>query len=404
MFFHYVRRLAWIAVAAATAATGFPAQGYKENLRADDPAVRYFQATVHDPATQLTKVEAPQEGSGYLAGLLKQLGINVDSQMLVFSKTSFQAPKISPSNPRAIYFNDSVAVGYVRGSHQLELAALDPELGPVFYEVTFDESGKPKLDRNPVCLQCHQGPNTSGVPGLYIGSVIPNPSGTPFRGDSAIITDHRSEFKERWGGWYVTAKRGEQPDRANAVAMNPSEPETLERDSQQNLTTLIGRFDPKGYLTGSSDIVALMTFEHQTQMVNWITRVGWQARMKKDPDIEDLVAYMLFAEEAPLTEPIQGVSTFTETFPKRGPRDHLGRSLRDFDLRKRLFRYPLSYMIYSPSFDGLPEAVRNRIYTRLHEILAGKDESPRYSYLSSADRLAILDILRDTKAGLPPDW
>jgi hypothetical protein len=405
MFVRYVRCLAWVAVAAATGAAGFPAQTYKDNLPLDDPAIRYFRTATHDPAkTRLSTVEAGPDASGYLQGLLDQLGINVDSQMLVFSKTSFQASKISPSNPRAIYFNDDVAVGYVRGSNQLEVAALDPALGPVFYEATFDSSGQPKLDRNTACLQCHLGPNTSGVPGLYIGSVIPNPSGTPLRGDSAIITDHRSDFKERWGGWYVTARSGEQPDRANAVAMNPSEPETLERDSQQNLTTLAGRFDPKGYLTGSSDIVALMTFEHQTQMVNWITRVGWQSRMKRDPDIEDLVAYMLFADEAPLTEPIQGVSTFTATFQKRGPRDHRGRSLRDFDLTKRLFRYPLSYMIYSSSFDGLPVDVRNRIYARLHDILTGEDQRPRYAYLTGEDRQAILDILRETKSGLPAGW
>jgi hypothetical protein len=324
--------------------------------------------------------------------------------MLVFSKTSFQAPKISPDNPRAIYFNDDIAIGYVRGSPNLEVAALDPVQGPIFYELSTDASGKPKFERNPKCLQCHQGPNTFGVPGIYIGSVIPSPSGAPLRDDTAIVTDHRTEFKDRWGGWYVNAKRGEQPDRANAVAMNPAEPDTLIRDSQQNLLNLIGKFKPEGYLNALSDIVALMTFEHQTQMVNWITRVGWQSRIGQEPEVDELVEYMLFAKEAPLKEPIEGVTTFTQTFPQAGPRDRRGRSLRDFDLQTRLFKYPLSYVIYSRSFDALPEDAREQIYSRLYEILSGKDPSPTYAYLSAADRRAIIEILQDTKTDLPEYW
>src|SRR5262249_33289023 len=116
------------------------------------------------------------------------------------------------------------------------------------------------------------------------------------------------------------------------------------------------------------------------------------------------VNYMLFAKEAPLKEPIEGVSTFTKSFPQKGPRDHQGRSLRDFDLQTRLFKYPLSYVIYNPSFDALPDALRDAIYSRLYEILSGNDKSPDYAYLSAADRRAILDIVRDTKSNLPAYW
>jgi hypothetical protein len=186
--------------------------------------------------------------------------------------------------------------------------------------------------------------------------------------------------------------------------MNPADPGELVRESQQNLTSLIGKFRPTGYLAAVSDIVALMTFEHQTQMINYITRAGWQARMGQPPDVEELVGYMLFAKEAPLAEPLEGVSGFTKTFPQRGPRDHQGRSLRDFDLQTRLFKYPQSYLIYSASFDALPGPVRDAIYSRLYEILSGKDQSPQYAYLSAADRRAILEILRDTKTGLPASW
>ncbi len=101
---------------------------------------------------------------------------------------------------------------------------------------------------------------------------------------------------------------------------------------------------------------------------------------------------------------MKGASTFTETFPKRGPRDKQGRSLRDFDLKTRLFRYPLSYMIYSPAFDGLPEKVRDRVYQRLYEILTGQDNAKTFANLTPETRRAILEIVTATKRGLPDYW
>ena len=216
----------------------------------------------------------------------------------------------------------------------------------------------------------------------------------------------------------MTARRGEALDRANAVASNPADPGTSSASrAPEPDEPGADLFDPSPYLAGTSDIVALMTFEHQTQMTNLMTRVGWDARIEAypgsrdqgggstlDADVEDLVAYMLFAGEAPLKDPIEGVSSFARTFPGRGPRDSRGRSLRDFDLRTRLFKYPLSYMIYSPAFDALPGAVRLRIYRRLHEILSGADTSARYDYLSKATRRAILEILLGTKPNLPAEW
>src|SRR5438093_7300758 len=160
-----------------------------------------------------------------------------------------------------------------------------------------------------------------------------------------------------------------------------------------------------------------MTFEHQTQMINYITRVGWEERIAQhegkidavtrariDSDIEAMIRYMLFIDEVPLKEPIEGVSTFAKTFPQRGPRDRQGRSLRDFDLQKRLFRYPLSYMVYSKPFNALPDTVRDRIYRRLHEVLTGKDQSRNFASLSNSDRQVILNILRETKLDLPAYW
>ena len=400
------------------------AQEYLPPIPVNHPAIRYYESAPDDPVAHLAKqlqsgqvkLEQRADASGYLASLLEHLGIKTDSQALVFSKTSFQAPTISPSNPRAIYFSDDVAVGYVRGGDGLEVAGTDPKQGVVFYTFNVDKSGAPSLTRRDVCLKCHQGPATLGVPGVFVGSVFPNPLGVPQR-DGAIITDQRTEFKDRWGGWYVNAKRGEQVDRANSVASNPAEPDVLDTRGQQNLPNLMGRFSPAGYLSPVSDIVALMTFEHQTQMTNFLTRVGWEARVVPsdakpgDPvrrqlgaDIEALVTYMLFADEVPLKEPIEGVSTFTKTFPSRGPRDSKGRSLRDFDLEKRLFRYPLSYLIYSAQFDALPSEIRERIYRRLYEILTGKEQNGKFEKISAENRRAVLEIVRDTKPGLPAYW
>ena len=369
------------------------AQIYLDTLPPDHASIGYFDASVDDPAARLQKqlssgaahLEANSDGTGFLRGLLDYFGINPDSQGLVFSKSSAQAAKISPRNPRAIYFNDEVAVGYVRGSAAMEIAAIDPVRGPIFYILSPDTAGKPTLQRSETCLHCHQGASTLGVPGIFIGSVFPNADGTPAR-PKAIITDHRTPFEDRWGGWYVNAAHGEQRDRANAVAPDPAAPEDLQK--------LVMKFAPAGYLSTTSDIVALMTFEHQTQMTNFITRLGWKARMDLplDADLEALVRYMLFVDEAQLREPIQGVSTFTKTFPERGPRDRQGRSLRDFDLQTRLFRYPLSYMIYSRAFDALPDAVRTRVYRRLRDELAARN------------RIDIIAILRETKTGLPDFW
>ena len=157
------------------------AQIYLSNLPANHPAIRYMEGPVDDPVSRLiqrgVKLE-PREGFGYLPSLLEQLGIRPDSQALVFSKTSFQAGKISPRNPRAIYFTDDAAVGWVRGSDSLEVAATDPQRGTIFYTLTA-VGGQPRFTRQDVCLKCHQGASTLGVPGIFIGSVFPNASGMP---------------------------------------------------------------------------------------------------------------------------------------------------------------------------------------------------------------------------------
>src|SRR6185503_6823571 len=276
--------------------------------------------------------------------LLDRLDVSVDSQVLVFSKTSFQQALISPRAPRAVFFNDTVAVGSVQGGEVFELASVDPVEGLAFYTMTAQQAETPRFERRGTqCVFCHL-PGNHGAPGLVVTSVIPNQDGVPFFGGSFFSsTDHRTPFEQRWGGWYVTGTHGSQPHMGNAVAPDPDLPIELDLSASQNLTTLEGRFDLTNYLSPFSDIVALMTLEHQAGMTNRIfgLRAHYERAQRSvmtdraaralDAAVDDLVAYMIFANEAPLREPVTGVSGFSRTFPERGPRDARGRSLREFD-------------------------------------------------------------------------
>jgi hypothetical protein len=394
----------------------------------DDPAIQYA-APVSDRVEQLeTQLESGQakldyapNGWGYLPAILKRLDINLDSQVLVFSRTSIQNERISPRTPRAIYFNDDTAVGFVQNGEVLELSSIDPKQGAVFYSLDTEKSDRPEFARRDDCLRCHQGAPTMGIPGILVSSVHPVTDAEARESHgSAFITDDRTSFDERWGGWYVTGTHGSAVHLGNNRQLaDPLNPGHVVKEGTQNVTSLAMFFDTSRYLAPTSDIVALMTLEHQTRMTNLMTRIGWDARIalregkgkpegasrdRVNSEIEEMLGYMLFTDEEPIKQPVAGVSTFTKSFAARGPRDAKGRSLRDFDLQKRLFRYPLSYMIYSAAFDGMPEVVRERVYQRLYDVLTGKDKSQTFAGLSPADRQAVLEIVRATKPKLPAYW
>jgi len=392
----------------------------------NEPAFAQASGTsaLNDPVSRLNRRLERGEvsleyrpGAGYLQSLLDRLEVNVDSQILVFSKTSFQQQLISPRTPRAIFFNDKVAVGSVQGGDVLELLSLDPIQGAVFYTLNARPSEAPRFQvRGVECVFCHL-PGSFGAAGLVVASVIPDSHGMPFfTGSFFGTTDQRTPFEQRWGGWYVIGTHGSQTHLGNAVAPDPERPGDLDQSASGNLTTLAGRFDATNYLTSTSDIVALMTLEHQAGVTNRLLGLarrydrsqrvsgGESVARALDEAIDDLVGHMLFVDEAPLRNPVAGVSTFTKTFANQGPRDSRGRSLRDFDLQSRLFRYRLSYMIYSEVFDGLPARLQDRVYRRLHDVLTGQDTRARFAGLSPEDRRTTLEILLETKPRLPADW
>jgi hypothetical protein len=249
-----------------------------------------------------------------------------------------------------------------------------------------------------------------------------------FQNGTTLITQTKP-IEQRWGGWYVTGTHGAQKHRGNAVVRDKNKPDELETANTQNQTDLDSKFDTGAYLTPHSDIVSLMVLEHQTHMTNLITRIGYEARMAVhesrainkalgEPEdqrsesttrrinnaVEEMLEYMLYSDEAVISEPIRGTSGFAEAFAKQGPRDKHGRSLRDFDLTRRIFKYPLSYMIYSEAFDSLPAEAKDRVLRRLWEVLRNGDGKPAFKHLSPADRRAIFEIVSETKPNLPGWW
>jgi len=382
----------------------------------DHPAVMYSKGATHDPVAALNaQLErgatrlAFDATNGYLAATLEAFKVPRQSQSLVFSHTSAQAERISPQNPRAVYFNDTVAVGWVRGADVLEVAAEDPAQGVIFYTLDQKATTAPRFKRQDGCLQCHLSWDTLGVPGLMVLTTF-QMTDDPNAYASGFTVDHRSPLEDRWGGWYVTGTGGTRRHRGNVPVVVKASQLRKPTDPTPHLDVVDKTFDTRGYLTPYSDIVALMVLEHQTHMTNLITRLGWETRVagRLTPRVQeavgDLVDYLLFVDEAPLTGRLQGTSGFAEYFSALGPRDSSGRSLRQLDLTNRLMRYPCSYMIYSPAFEALPAVVKDAVYKRLWEILSGSDTSKPYMRLTAADRRAVLEILRGTKTDLPPSF
>ncbi|HEX6997943.1 MAG TPA: hypothetical protein VF322_07340 [Gammaproteobacteria bacterium] len=386
------------------------------------PAIGYSTVTPENRVTRFAERLAAGEvrlDSGSpreaLARLLAALEIGTSSQALVFSKTSLQTGGIDATTPRAIYFNDDTYVAWVQGTDAFEIATMDPNLGPVFY--TLGQDGDPRsLERQlGTCLRCHDSYSLTGggVPRFIVGSGYTDADGRLVAHEGWILTSDRTPLKNRWGGWYVSGYHGTQVHLGNVIIRSFDDFERLDSLRVGNREDLDGLVDTSPYLTNRSDIVALMILEHQVHVQNAITRVSWDVRdrlaeggldagaspaaaAQLAATVEPLVEALFLAGEAPLTDRIRGTSGFAEEFQRRGPRDAQGRSLRDLDLERRLFKYPLSYLVYSDAFAALPEAAKGQVYRRMAEILGGEDDSGKYAHLSAADRAAILEILRDT--------
>jgi hypothetical protein len=397
---------------------------------ADDPAISYSSAPVSNAVDDLNRkledgsARLTFEGrSGYLQSAIDALELPIDSQLLLFSKGSLQGRLVGPSSPRAMFFNDRVVLAWVRDGDLLEAAAHDEKGGVVFYALEQRRTERPVFKREFRCLGCHMTGATLGVPGLLMFSTTEDGGDRPLK---IVTTDQRSPIAERWGGWFVTGNSGGARHLGNRVP-------ALEGHPGGDVESVAGLFDPDGFRGSSSDIAALLTFSHQTHMINLLTRASWEARAA-DPALhpgvpatpglperrngvpsgqiqlvealmsgiaDEVVDYMLFVDEAPLPNPVAGRSGFAERMSAGGPRDRRGRSLYELDLQRRLLKYPCSYLIYSPAFDALPSLAKAPIYRRMWHVLAGEAREPRYRSLALADRQAVVEILKDTKPDLP---
>jgi hypothetical protein len=369
------------------------------------------------------------ETFGYLPALLEALEIPVSSQTLVFSKTSLQRNRINPRTPRALYFNDEVYVGYCQHGDVVEISTADTKLGTAFYTLDQTED-HPRFKREyDHCIVCHGGTVNHNYPGHIIRSLFVDHKGEVLFSLGTTRVDHRTPFAERWGGWYVTGQHGEQYHRGNMIVPSNAEDIPTENPEGLNVLALDSRIKTSKYLSPYSDLVALMVMEHQAEGHNRLARVLLESRIalyqQRDIDrilerksdglnegtrsrilgaVNSMLDYFLFCQEAPLTHEIAGTSTFTADFAQKSLRDAHQRSLRDFDLKTRLFKHPLSYLIYSPEFDQLPAETIELTYQQLGAILSGQNSAAKYKHLTPEIRTAIYEILIATKPQLPADW
>lgn len=383
-----------------------------------DPLARFDQRL----ASGEVRLEFEREnGRGFLDSVLEALDVPVSSQVLIFSKTSAQFRLIHPGNPRAVYFNDDIYVGWVPGGPIVELSAADPSGAGVFYTLAQDPDKPPRLTRDRgQCLQCHESARTMSIPGHLVRSVFPTADGQPLFPAGTTNVDQTTPMEERWGGWYVSGSMG-GAHRGNSIFAAMENVEAYEKAPAALEIDFASRFNVDRYLSPYSDPVALLLLTHQVQMHNAMARAGIEARRalayqremgeqfgeasesllasvtrRIERPAEEIVRQLLFSGEAPLPGQVEPASSFAEEFQQRGPFDSQGRSLRQLDLETRLLRHPCSYLVYSDAFRALPEPTRKYVFRRLEEILSGGDNSKEFSHLENSDRIAIREILHQT--------
>ncbi len=369
------------------------------------PAIKYLTADTDTVVDRLNKRIADgsaklayDDKTGYLKSVLELLQVPVESQVLVYTQTSLQAQHIKMQNPRAVYFNDAVSVGYIRGAGLIEVTAQDPQMGTVFYVIHQAPAAQASFGRDQQCLRCHLSWDTLGVPGLTVLTTFPRKSEMDYANGGVV--DHFKPIEERWGGWYVTGRKVPSRHMGNYPLLMPKGVGA----PPPARVSLDGQFDLNGYLTPYSDIVALMVLDHQAHFSNLVTRAGWEARLGEPLRIAEaadaLADYMLFVDEAPIPSAIEGSAGFAEKFVASGPKDAKGRTLRELDLKTRLQKYPLSYMIYSAAFKALPAAPKNLVMAKINGVLSGEIGGAKYAHLTPQLRADIREILKST---LPAD-
>ena len=393
--------LVWLVVtpvAAQQTTATTPPMAAETELPYNQRPIRYSESTPRDPVSRLALQLERQEitlqrsgPSGVLKELLRELQVPVSSQLLVFSKSSAQAKLIKPTTPRAVYFNDDVYVGWVPGSSLIEISAADPDLGGTFYSLQQPAEGEIQLRRDESCLLCHLTRHTLRVPGHLVRSFSTDALGNMQAGWSRV--NHETSFDKRWAGWYVTGRADALGHLGNVFG--EASPAVRTPPPTESPFDIKQRCDLSGYLSAESDVLPHLILDHQVHGHNLITRLNYEARLQKPlTALEPLVRYLLFLDEAPLPAAIAGNADYRRWFEQQGRRDPEGRSLRDFDLQTRLFKYRLSYLVTTPAFTALPAEPRGEVWKRIKNQLTTTGQTGQ----------SILEIVRATVTGLPEGW
>lgn len=395
----------------------------------EQPPVAYSKTPPQDSVTRLLARIAAKEialsGSDQeiVRAVLRELKVPEESQVVVYSRTSLQSGLIRPNRPRAIYFSDSTYVGWVPGG-LVEIAAIDPELGPVFYSLDPQDAREARRTfvRETSCLRCHGGTFVRDIPGVFARSLFTGAGGEPLLRHGSEIVDDTTPFDRRWGGWYVTGYFGAAPHRGNAFGAEHND-QLVFAPNEKRPTELAEFFDTSRYLAPTSDVVALLVLEHQMAMQNSLTRaahrsrrmLAYQRSLQKaahEPETdeptydsvksvfasatEDVLDHLLFRSAAPVPEGAKGDAAFRAAFASDARRSRSGDALKDLSLQTRLFANRCSFLIYSVSFAALPAPLKERILDRLGAVLRGDDPKGRYAYLENDEKRRILEILTAT--------
>ncbi|MEK0445152.1 MAG: hypothetical protein RLZZ399_473 [Verrucomicrobiota bacterium] len=390
----------WLGYAAASPAapSDFPEVHFR------DPPHSYWSRKPADAFARRTEATqnalAPALGGSpaALQTLLETLGIPVTSQLWVYSATSLQSGLIRPANPRALYFNHELYVGFVPDG-RLEVAAIDPEMGPVFYLVESRGAAPVQVSRSTRCMNCHASQTTERVPGLFAESVLVNTTGASLDGFRRGLVGHTLPIPERLGGWHVTGAPPSAKHLGNLLA------ESRPGGYASFPNPPGAHFAPHRYPVQSSDFLAHLIHEHQIGFHNLVTLAVYHARENREnrQDVLQkialrLVRYVLFQNEAPL--PPGGITpdpAFVRDFLRGAHRTPEGASLRELDLKTRLFSKRCSYMIHTPSFAALPEDFLQPFREALEKALRIQNAPAEFDYLPADEKKAIRSILRQTR-------
>jgi len=402
----------------------------------EEPPINYSATQTNDRATAINAAFQSRAdeirsmpAKKRLKWLLDELGVPVESQILVFSKTSMQRDLINPETPRVLYFSDEAYVGWsVTGS--FEVSVFDAKLGTTFY--LFDQHAAkdvPLLERSGDCLLCHS--RHEHTPTLRTRSIYPDGNGEPLSGSGGANIAPSTPLAERWGGWYVTGTKAPFEHRANLTGKKADDFEGPNALPTRNLATLDGVVDTHRYLLKTSDVIPMLMHDHQVHVHNVLSTANQDARIALhrwpamreilglpkdappqgscvvvfDSQAEKILDALLCRDEAAWPSGgIQSDGVFASAYAKTRKPDARGRSLRDLDLQTRLFRYRCSPLIYSQSFATLPRELRDIVLLRLSSGLRAFPPSPSFGHLADAERVAIHEILTQTMPDLPAGW